>query len=45
MECYQTLRGHTSGVTSLAFDKKNNYLFSGSYDCTIRVYYISTFLT
>ncbi len=35
------LQGHTSAVTSVAFDKSGMYLTSGSYDNTVRVWEVS----
>ena len=36
------LRGHTSAVTSVAFDGSGKYLASGSNDKTVRIWDVST---
>jgi WD40 repeat protein len=36
------LRGHTSQVTSVAFDLSGKYLASGSSDKTVRIWDVST---
>jgi WD40 repeat protein len=39
----RTLHGHQERITSLLFLKKDNYLFSGSYDNTIKVWAIDSY--
>lgn len=38
----RTLIGHTHRITSLVFDPRSEFLFSASYDCTIRGWYVQT---
>ena len=38
----RTLNGHSNSANSLAVDPKNKFLFSGSYDRTVRIWDITT---
>jgi WD40 repeat protein len=40
--CLQTLEGHSSAVTSVAFSPDSKLLMSGSYDTTIKIWDAAT---
>lgn len=41
-QCRQTLRKHTDKVASVAIDKNNKIIISGSYDGTIKIWHLAT---
>ncbi len=38
LKCIKTLEGHTDGVYCICYDSFNKKLFSGSVDCTVKIW-------